>query len=295
MILALLAAAGAAPTTTAFQGRLLDADGTALNGTRTLDVHLYDVATGGAPAWTERHAPPLADGYFSLILGQSSPLTPALVEGPAWVGVTDVASGAELLRAPLTAVPTAIVAGSVAGGSVVADSVQVGATAIAPTGVSTPRLSVGDHLQQWSVRVGGRGGSASDDLWWLGTIDANDYDNAGLIIETCSASRWDFVGCSTTFVAFGHYSGNPSQPAGDEVRLTTTATSPSPYKPVPIRTAFVGSTVGQRKLAVYAAIGSTWGNGYDNAVFSLRGLGFPGEFTEGDGSRVAASSVTLNP
>lgn len=95
------------------QGRLLDAAGGAIGGTRDLAVYLVDGESTPttAAAWSGAFpGVPLTDGYFSLVLsGGAPPLTAALLaDGPMWAVVT--VDGVELSRQALGDAPTAGVA-----------------------------------------------------------------------------------------------------------------------------------------------------------------------------------------
>lgn len=56
-----------------YQGRLTDADGKGLNGTKKLEFNIYDAAIGGSLIWGpqifDNPRVPLLDGYFNVILG----------------------------------------------------------------------------------------------------------------------------------------------------------------------------------------------------------------------------------
>jgi len=121
-------AAGATPVTLAHQGRLLDAAGGALNGAQTVEVRLFGAASGGAALFTESAAVDVQDGFYSVVLGDSSgnPLDSAVLlnAGGVWseVSVGGVVLGA---RQALVSVPRAVVATDVDGGTVTASSVTV--------------------------------------------------------------------------------------------------------------------------------------------------------------------------
>lgn len=118
-LLALLAAApaSAAPTVFTHQGRLLDSTAAPLLGDHELSFAIYDEASGGTALWSETQAAvPFDEGFFSVRLGESSPLDTALFASndSLWLGVT-VDSGTELLpRVQLVSVPFALVAAQAA-------------------------------------------------------------------------------------------------------------------------------------------------------------------------------------
>lgn len=98
------------------QGRLLDASGAPLQGTRPIEFRLYDADTSGSLLWDESHAVALQDGYYSVILGTSTPLGASVTAADAlWLEqvVDGAVSGP---RQRLGAVPRALRADGVVGG-----------------------------------------------------------------------------------------------------------------------------------------------------------------------------------
>jgi hypothetical protein len=113
------------------QGRLLDAMGAPTRGTQTIVYRIYDVATGGTTLWSETITTTLDDGYFSVSLGESTPIPATLFTGMGsrYIGVT-VGSDAEMTpRARIGSVPYALVAGDVTG-DINPTSVRVGGTTV---------------------------------------------------------------------------------------------------------------------------------------------------------------------
>lgn len=116
----LAAHAGAVDLT--HQGRLLDASGAALSGTRDLTFRLWadETSTAAGDLLSEHPVAgvSLADGYYSVVLAG---VDTADLAGDAWIGVT-VGTGVELSpRQPLTTVPraAALVGGATVGGALV--------------------------------------------------------------------------------------------------------------------------------------------------------------------------------
>lgn len=102
--------ASAADVTTVIQGRLLDAVGAPVDGTRTLTVTVSDDAAGASVRHTETFTDvPVAGGYYALTLGVGGGLDAAELALPAWVGVA-VQGGDALTIAPLHLVPAAAAA-----------------------------------------------------------------------------------------------------------------------------------------------------------------------------------------
>ena len=75
-LLALLFAlpAWAAPTKLAQQGRVLDGEGSPLEGTHLMVFVLYDADTDGTGLWTEERSADFEEGYYSITLGEQVPL-----------------------------------------------------------------------------------------------------------------------------------------------------------------------------------------------------------------------------
>jgi len=131
MVLVACTAAGAwAATAFSYQGRLMDAEGTApLQGIQTLEIRLYDTATGGTALWGRTYSVLLdANGLFN---AEVSDLTGSPLEGTSgdtldqvfarsasatlYVGLTvDHTSGEIAPRQKLLAVPYATFANDVA-------------------------------------------------------------------------------------------------------------------------------------------------------------------------------------
>lgn len=84
-----------------YQGRLTDASGNAINGTKAVTFRLYNVETGGTPLWSEDHTVVAQKGVFSVLLGSTSasPLNLAFDE-PYYIEI--VVEGTEMTpRMPL--------------------------------------------------------------------------------------------------------------------------------------------------------------------------------------------------
>jgi hypothetical protein len=104
------------------QGRLFDTSNNPISASVTFTFALYGAATGGTAIWTETEAPITLDsGYFSEILGTTTPLTAAIFASaaqavtPLYVGIT-VGTDAEMTpRQLLSTVPYAFVASNVIG------------------------------------------------------------------------------------------------------------------------------------------------------------------------------------
>jgi hypothetical protein len=127
---AALAQASVVSGTISYQGRLLNADGTPVEGMHTMAFRLYAQASGGVPLWTDSFPVPVEKGLFHVTLG----VDPALFDGRAlWLGVwvegdtEEVTPRQPILPAPyaLSLRPGAVVSGAVQGGPVL-DVVSAG-------------------------------------------------------------------------------------------------------------------------------------------------------------------------
>ncbi len=112
-------ATDSAPTVMSYQGQLSDSSGNPISGTVSLQFKLYDAASGGTMLWSETHNNVQVDGgSFSVILGESTPLTSSLFNGATRyleIGV-DTANGSNYTTMPrqrLASVPYALQANSV--------------------------------------------------------------------------------------------------------------------------------------------------------------------------------------
>ena len=115
---ALLLSNGAAadvPAGLMHQGRLFDVAGKPITGSAQVQFAIYDAETGGSSLWTESHDVPLDDGYFSVTIGEKTPIGAVLGVSKRWLGIT-VGNDAEMTpRSPIQSVPYAVLAGDVTG------------------------------------------------------------------------------------------------------------------------------------------------------------------------------------
>lgn len=72
-----------------YQGNLLE-NGVPAPGPVSLHFAIYDTAQGGTARWTEDHPTvPVANGIFTVLLGEHTPFPPALFDGaPRWIETT---------------------------------------------------------------------------------------------------------------------------------------------------------------------------------------------------------------
>lgn len=115
LALAASAAHAVVPGQINYQGLLLDSAGDPVTGNEDFVFALYDAPMGGTSLWSETHDDvPVLDGVYDVVLGATTPITPALVSGGALH--LEITVGGETLapRQQLLAVPYAIEAESAA-------------------------------------------------------------------------------------------------------------------------------------------------------------------------------------
>jgi hypothetical protein len=172
--LAAPASNAAVPETMSYQGVLTDNAGTPVpNGNYDLVFGLYDVATGGAPLWTEtRTGVSVQAGLVSLVLGSVSPITLPF-DAPYFLGI-GVNGGAEMaprialasspyglsLRLPFSG--TASSAGEAfritntgGGAAIVSDPLLDARGSLSVTGAGSSILLLGDNVGDASVALPG--------------------------------------------------------------------------------------------------------------------------------------------
>ena len=110
------ASALAVPKTLTHQGRLYDENGEPAGGKVTLTFKVYDSESASTSVWSEQNDVTLDEGYFSVVLGQTTAFGASVFSGAArYLGIT-VGTDPEMQpRFPITSVPYALVAGDVTG------------------------------------------------------------------------------------------------------------------------------------------------------------------------------------
>lgn len=103
----------AAPSAVLHQGRLLDAQGAPINGTKPVVVAIYPSASGGTAVASQSATMTFEDGYYSVEVPSVEPVDLA---GDRWLSVT--VDGVELPRQPLRASPFAVMAAGATFGDV---------------------------------------------------------------------------------------------------------------------------------------------------------------------------------
>jgi hypothetical protein len=140
--------ATAAPVEVAWQGRLVDASGSPINGAHVVRLALWGQATGTSPAaaHTQDFTATLDDGYVSVVLGSGGGLDSSVFANDVWVGVTvDPGSGGVEMtpRTKITNSPKASVAGPARLIAVPA-SLDTGTATSANTQVPVTFVNLGD-------------------------------------------------------------------------------------------------------------------------------------------------------
>lgn len=118
------AQAGSSTTTIAYQGRLADSSGAALDGDYIITFRLYNVASGGLPLWEEfwigGNNVHVTNGLFNVLLGSLTPIPQSVIieNSSLWLGI-DVGADLEMTpRVQLSSVPYAVQALTVPDASV---------------------------------------------------------------------------------------------------------------------------------------------------------------------------------
>ena len=105
---------GETPFLVTYQGYLTDADGNPVDGSADFRFGIYDAEAGGTALWEETHEDvSLNGGYFTIILGTTTPLTTDIFTGgERWLQVSvDTGGGyTDMPRQRVTAAPYALYA-----------------------------------------------------------------------------------------------------------------------------------------------------------------------------------------
>jgi hypothetical protein len=114
LLCAVAAPASAQPATMVYQGTLDDSAGAPVTANVSMTFKIFDAATAGAQLWTETVSADVTNGFFSVVLGETTPLQesffPPGAPNDRYLSVT--IGGAELLpRQPLGSAPWALVCG----------------------------------------------------------------------------------------------------------------------------------------------------------------------------------------
>ncbi len=207
----LCSTAGAAPLTLQHQGRLHDAVGIPLDGQHDLTIGLYDNASGGSAGWTETLTGIDFDqGYFSVVLGESTALDPALFDDDTlWMGMA-VDSGAEFpIRLQVNSVPFAVRAHGVSGGIVDASEIRVdGNTVIDSSGAITATVAWGDitgaPATLGALTCSNGQITVYNGSWGCGDLPTPDIDTSNVVSGVFDVARLPVGGGGTQVAAGDH-------------------------------------------------------------------------------------------
>jgi len=179
ILLLLPALAGAAPALLNYQGRLIDANGNPLSGTKSITFSIYAAATGGSAIWTEPQSLALDNGIFSASLGSVVNLPPSVFSSDTrYLGVTVLGDAEMSPRAQLLSVPYAIYASSAASVGISGQSVVI----------STFVTISGDAGEASSRLVISTGGITVFRVNGSGEVYANKYIGDGSLLTGISAA-----------------------------------------------------------------------------------------------------------
>ena len=64
-----------------YQAMLTDADDNPINGSRSIQFRIYDSDTGGNEEWSETHTVSVSNGFFSVLLGSTTPIPYSVFDG----------------------------------------------------------------------------------------------------------------------------------------------------------------------------------------------------------------------
>jgi hypothetical protein len=193
LVVALWAVASpAVPARVVEEGRLLQSDGSPVQGSATFVFTIYDAPTGGNALWTETQTLQLNDGFFSAELGAVTTLPLSIFSGGARYVGTKVNGDAEMTpRQSTGSVPYAFVADNVTGD-------------ITPTTVSVGGRQVIDSTGRW-VGPTLAGSNAFMSAFQQGAVQVTA---GGAVVFNFSAAASGFVtikGSSFTIPTTGTY------------------------------------------------------------------------------------------
>jgi len=231
-VLALLTACGtpSLQNRMSYQGRLTDAGGNPVNGTRNMTFRLFTAESGGSAIWTEtQNNVPVNNGIFNVVLGVNAALDEANFHQPLYLEV--VVAGQTLTpRQQLLGAPYAF--------SLVPGAVVKGYLATTDTYSSTVTLAnfgTGQALAAYSsggIALYGAGGTA---LLADGAIKSTSksyiWISGNSLVKNLSSDStvWDMEGNGSALVRRGGIAGDkliyypvtlPSVLYGQSVKLT---------------------------------------------------------------------------
>lgn len=127
-----IAASQGVPQVLSYEGRLLKADGAPATGAVDIRFSLFTTATAGSAIWTEGHTVSLDDGYYSISLGEVTPIGETFDGSDLWLEL--VVSGTALApRQKIASAPYALTSGTarnVNGGMINGTSIAVNGSTV---------------------------------------------------------------------------------------------------------------------------------------------------------------------
>jgi hypothetical protein len=137
LVMIALPADAIVPSNLVEQGRLLDGGGAPLTGSAMLTFALYASANATTALWSEQQTVTLDEGYFSVLLGESTAIPATVFDGTErYLGIAVNADPEMSPRQAIESVPYALLAGNVNGD-------------ITPTSVSVGGKTVIDNQGNW--------------------------------------------------------------------------------------------------------------------------------------------------
>lgn len=124
--------AAAVPRYLPYEGRLLNADGSPVNGVQQIGFALFGASENGTKLWSETQQLAFSDGYYVTELGTATPLPDVIFGGDLYLEVS-IAAAPLSPRLHIDSVAFALRADSatnLSGGTVDASAISVGGTAV---------------------------------------------------------------------------------------------------------------------------------------------------------------------
>jgi hypothetical protein len=177
-----------------YQGRLTDAGGNPINGTRNLTFRLFTFETGGAAIWDETHnGVQLTNGLFNVVLGANNALDEADFHQPLYLEI-EVAGQTMSPRQPLTGAPYAF---SLVPGAAVRGAIAK--TDVLSSTLSVLNLSDGQALSAVSSGGTAIAAQASAETGWgvHGWASATSGTNIGVYGRSDSSGGYGVWGYGT--------------------------------------------------------------------------------------------------
>lgn len=236
-VLVATAAWSAVPSTISYQGVLTDNGGNLVpDGNYDVTFRVYDVASGGAPLYTEPHTGlnqvAISKGGFSVILGSLTPLTLPF-DAPYNLGV-QVGAGAELLpRIALTAGPYSLslrlpFSGSASGG---APALRIANPGGGPAAQIEPRLDVGSPTSNADLRWYASGSEACGVIRGIQGVggDIEIFDEFGspldaLTFNFLGQGGFLYVAGDAAGTRYGYLDGNTDGAGNPQLQLSGEST-----------------------------------------------------------------------